>query len=59
MPYEINDLLKKAYADGASDLHISVGSPPVYRLNGSLRPYGEVRLTPGHGNHGENRYAGS
>lgn len=47
MPYEINDLLKKAYADGASDLHISVGSPPVYRLNGSLRPYGEVRLTPG------------
>lgn len=47
MPYDIKDLLKKAYMDGASDLHISVGSPPVFRLNGLLRPYGDIRLTPG------------
>lgn len=45
MPYDIHDLLKKAYTDRASDLHISVDSPPVYRVNGSLRSYGEIRLT--------------
>ncbi|MDA8088557.1 MAG: type IV pilus twitching motility protein PilT [Nitrospiraceae bacterium] len=33
---EINDLLKEAVAAGASDLHIKVGSPPVFRRNGAL-----------------------
>lgn len=30
---------------GASDLHISVNSPPVYRVNGQLTPFGEHLLT--------------
>jgi twitching motility protein PilT len=35
---EINDLLKKAYALDASDLHIKVGSPPILRIYGELTP---------------------
>ncbi len=42
---EINDLLKKAVDAGASDLHIKVGSPPVARINGVLKPIDETRLT--------------
>lgn len=48
MPYDINVLLRKAYIDGASDLHITVGSPPVYRVNGRLLPHGETSLSPFH-----------
>ncbi|MBM4128566.1 MAG: type IV pilus twitching motility protein PilT [Nitrospira sp.] len=36
---DITELLKKSYEMGASDLHIKVGSPPVYRVNGELIPY--------------------
>jgi twitching motility protein PilT len=32
------ELLKMAHEMNASDLHISVGSPPVLRINGSLNP---------------------
>lgn len=32
----ITDLLKEALLKGASDLHISAGSPPVMRINGEL-----------------------
>ncbi len=35
---EINSLLKEAMSKGASDLHIKVGSPPLYRINGELVP---------------------
>jgi twitching motility protein PilT len=35
---EINDLLRKAYALDASDLHIKVGSPPILRIFGELTP---------------------
>ena len=35
---EINDLLRKAYALDASDLHIKVGSPPILRIYGELTP---------------------
>ncbi|MCX7794623.1 MAG: PilT/PilU family type 4a pilus ATPase [Thermodesulfovibrionales bacterium] len=35
---DINELLKRAHAMGASDLHIKVGSPPIVRLHGELRP---------------------
>jgi twitching motility protein PilT len=35
---DINDLLKKAYALEASDLHIKVGSPPIVRIYGELTP---------------------
>jgi twitching motility protein PilT len=35
---DINELLKKASALRASDLHIKVGSPPVLRIFGELTP---------------------
>jgi twitching motility protein PilT len=35
---DINELLKKAHALKASDLHIKVGSPPILRINGELMP---------------------
>ena len=33
---QINDLLKYAIDSGASDLHLSVGSKPMVRINGSM-----------------------
>jgi twitching motility protein PilT len=42
---DINELLKKAYALEASDLHIKVGSPPVARIYGELAPLpGEPKI---------------
>ncbi len=35
---DINDLLKAAIAQSASDLHIKVGSPPIIRVTGELIP---------------------
>lgn len=35
---EINELLKVAVAQGASDLHIKVGSLPIIRIHGELVP---------------------
>ena len=34
----MSDLLQLAVDEGASDLHLSVGLPPVLRINGSLNP---------------------
>ncbi|GGA82119.1 type IV pilus twitching motility protein PilT [Ornithinibacillus halotolerans] len=45
MPYDINDLLQIAYYQEASDLHITVNSPPVYRIHGKLTRHGEDVLT--------------
>lgn len=43
---EINDLLKLAVTQNASDLHIKVGSPPILRIAGELTPLtSENRLT--------------
>ncbi len=39
----INDLLRKAIEYGASDLHLKVGSHPVIRVDGDLRPMLEFR----------------
>ena len=44
IPFE--ELLKKAIEQNASDLHITVGIPPTYRINGALVPYGKENLTP-------------
>ncbi|MGI6705450.1 MAG: type IV pilus twitching motility protein PilT [Clostridia bacterium] len=41
----IFSLVKKASEMKASDLHISVGIPPTYRVNGSLVPVGEQDLS--------------
>lgn len=43
---EIRDLLHRAYEENASDLHVTTGVPPVYRVNGRLQPYGELSVTP-------------
>ncbi len=38
----LNDMIQK----GASDLHLTVGSPPMFRINGDLVPVMEEKLTP-------------
>ncbi|MDO8747169.1 MAG: hypothetical protein Q7J70_05875 [Thermodesulfovibrionales bacterium] len=47
---EVDELLKSAMAQNASDVHIKVGSPPIMRVNGELAPmasankvYGKIR----------------
>ncbi|HUO76088.1 MAG TPA: type IV pilus twitching motility protein PilT [Thermodesulfovibrionales bacterium] len=35
---DINELLKKAVSQTASDVHIKVGSPPIVRVTGELMP---------------------
>lgn len=45
MNHAIDNLLRKAYTDRASDLHISTNSPPVYRIDGELHRYGDQKLT--------------
>jgi len=44
-PYELVDLLAKAVASGASDVHLSAGAAPMMRLHGALQPMGEEPLT--------------
>src|SRR5258708_37508095 len=39
----VNDLLKIAVEQGASDLHIKVGSYPMMRLRGALTPASEEK----------------
>jgi twitching motility protein PilT len=47
MPVKIDDLLKTATSQGASDLHLKVGAFPMMRLGGELRPIGEFpRMKP-------------
>lgn len=44
---DIHDLLKLLVETGASDLHLSVSSPPVLRTNGQLGAYDHMgKLTP-------------
>lgn len=45
MTYDIDQLLRKAFTANASDLHISVSSPPVFRINGRLMADREKPLT--------------
>lgn len=43
---DVNELLKAAHSQGASDLHLKVGSHPILRINGKLSPYSaENRLS--------------
>ena len=37
----IQDILRKAKDEGASDVHVTVGLPPKMRLNGKLIPMEE------------------
>ena len=43
---DIHALMDAAYERGASDLHISVGRPPVLRVSGGLVEVGDAPLTP-------------
>lgn len=42
----LNELLEKTIKQNASDLHLTVGSVPVIRVNGYLIRVGEDKLTP-------------
>ena len=42
----MDDLLSLAVQEGASDLHLAVGLPPVLRIHGSLMPLDSQPLTP-------------
>lgn len=42
----VDELLKKAVELEASDIHITVGIPPTFRINGVLQHIGEEKLTP-------------
>ncbi|AOZ75466.1 type IV pili twitching motility protein PilT [Clostridium pasteurianum DSM 525 = ATCC 6013] len=43
---DLNELLKLTLDNKASDLHITVGVPPVIRVNGELNPIDEDKLFP-------------
>ena len=43
---DVYALMDEAHGRGASDLHLSVGRPPVMRLSGSLVEVGDAPLTP-------------
>ena len=42
----LHQLLKAMIEKGASDLHVTTGSPPQLRINGSLTPVKMPALTP-------------
>ena len=46
MAYEMKGLLKIMYEKGASDLHITNGTPPRIRVDEILMEIGEESLTP-------------
>ena len=35
---ELNEILLEALTQGASDVHIKIGQPPIVRIHGSLKP---------------------
>jgi twitching motility protein PilT len=43
---EMSDLLQLAVDEGASDLHIEVGVPPVLRIHGRMQPLDATPLKP-------------
>jgi len=43
---EMSELLQLAVDEGASDLHLTVGAPPVLRIHGSLHPIDAQPLAP-------------
>ncbi|WP_042472155.1 type IV pilus twitching motility protein PilT [Bacillus ndiopicus] len=45
MTHSIRELLMHAYEQKASDLHLTVGIPPMYRIDGKLAPYGNEVIT--------------
>ncbi|WP_096202813.1 type IV pilus twitching motility protein PilT [Bacillus sp. FJAT-45350] len=46
MKERLDKLLTDAFKLGASDIHLTVGVPPVLRINGELKQYGKEILKP-------------
>lgn len=46
MKERIEELMKAAHQLEASDIHLTVGMPPIFRLHGKLKQYGKDPLTP-------------
>lgn len=44
--YSMKDLLRTSIANGASDLHVTVGVPPMLRISGSFKKYPKDPVTP-------------
>ncbi|HJF32813.1 MAG TPA: type IV pilus twitching motility protein PilT [Sporosarcina psychrophila] len=42
MNKKIDELLEKACELGASDIHLTIGVPPIFRVHGDLKRYGDV-----------------
>lgn len=42
----LETLLKVAFERNASDIHLTVGTPPVFRVHGDLQTYGDESLEP-------------
>ncbi len=45
LPFTMRTLLEEMIQRKASDLHIVAGAPPIFRVDGDLIPYGNVRLS--------------
>ena len=44
---ELNEILSVGLKSGASDIHLKAGLPPIYRIDGPLRPLPKVpRIIP-------------
>ncbi len=44
--FSLQDLLEDLVRAGGSDLHLKVGSPPTFRINGDLQAHDSPRLMP-------------
>ncbi|MCT2537945.1 type IV pilus twitching motility protein PilT [Aquibacillus koreensis] len=46
MMMQFEAILRAAYERNASDIHLTVGTPPVLRINGDLQSFGDQDLRP-------------
>ena len=44
--YNLNEILTESVEKGASDIHLTVGRPPCYRIDGTLLPIEGEKLMP-------------
>lgn len=46
MKQKVDAMLRAAFELKASDIHVTVGIPPIFRINGDLKRYGQDVLSP-------------
>ncbi len=46
MKQKVDAMLRTAFELKASDIHLTVGIPPIFRINGDLKRYGQDVLSP-------------